>query len=51
MHGAKPDAIEDAKNLISRAKNAGLSPEQAMVAARSNREKKRPACTSATRRG
>ncbi|PPU08375.1 UvrD-helicase domain-containing protein [Xanthomonas arboricola] len=39
MHGAKPDAIEDAKNLISRAKNAGLSPEQAMAAARSNREK------------
>lgn len=39
MHGAKPDAIEDAKNLISRAKNAGMSPEQAMAAARSNREK------------
>lgn len=39
MHGAKPDAIEDAKNLISRAKNAGLSPEQAMAAARSTREK------------
>ena len=38
MHGAKPDAIEDAKNLISRAKNAGLSPEQAMAAARSTRE-------------
>lgn len=38
MHGAKPDAIDDAKNLISRAKNAGLSPEQAMAAARSNRE-------------
>ncbi|WP_434031972.1 DNA helicase Rep [[Pseudomonas] boreopolis] len=38
LHGAKPDAIEDAKNLISRAKNAGLSPEQAMAAARSTRE-------------
>ncbi|MBB4128870.1 ATP-dependent DNA helicase Rep [Xanthomonas translucens] len=38
MHGAKPDAIDDAKNLISRAKNAGLSPEQAMAAARSTRE-------------
>jgi ATP-dependent DNA helicase Rep len=38
MHGAKPDAIDDARNLISRAKNAGLSPEQAMAAARSNRE-------------
>ncbi len=39
MYGAKPDDIEDVKNLISRAKNAGLSPEQAMAAARSNREK------------
>jgi len=39
LHGAKPDAIEDAKNLISRAKNTGLSPQQAMAAARSNREK------------
>ncbi|WP_045768165.1 UvrD-helicase domain-containing protein [Xanthomonas albilineans] len=38
MPGAKPDAVDDAKNLISRAKNAGLSPEQAMAAARSNRE-------------
>lgn len=39
MYGAKPDDIEDVKNLISRAKNAGLSPEQAMAEARSNREK------------
>lgn len=39
MYGAKPDDIEDMKNLVSRAKNAGLSPEQAMAAARSNREK------------
>ncbi|HEY0332832.1 MAG TPA: UvrD-helicase domain-containing protein [Stenotrophomonas sp.] len=39
MYGAKPDAIEDAKNLVSRAKNAGLSPQQAMEAARSTREK------------
>ena len=39
LHGAKPDVIEDAKNLISRAKNTGLSPQQAMAAARSNREK------------
>ncbi|KAF1689354.1 UvrD-helicase domain-containing protein [Pseudoxanthomonas koreensis] len=38
MPGAKPDAIDDAKNLISRAKNAGLSPEQALAAARSTRE-------------
>ncbi|KAG0945737.1 hypothetical protein G6F31_014411 [Rhizopus arrhizus] len=39
MYGAKPDDIEDMKNLVSRAKNSGLSPEQAMAAARSNREK------------
>ena len=38
MPGAKPEAIEDTKNLISRAKNAGLSPEQALAAARSTRE-------------
>ncbi len=38
MPGAKPDAVDDAKNLISRAKNAGLSPEQALAAARSTRE-------------
>ena len=38
MPGAKPDAIDDTKNLISRAKNAGLSPEQALAAARSTRE-------------
>ncbi|MBD9370729.1 UvrD-helicase domain-containing protein [Xanthomonas sp. XNM01] len=38
MSGAKPDAIEDMKNLVSRAKNAGLSPEQALAMARSHRE-------------
>ena len=38
MPGAKPDAVDDAKNLISRAKNAGLSPEQALAIARSTRE-------------
>ncbi|MCL6712800.1 UvrD-helicase domain-containing protein [Pseudomonas sp. R2.Fl] len=38
MTGAKPDAIDAARNLISRAKNAGLSPEEAMAAARSARE-------------
>lgn len=38
MPGAKPDAAEDVRNLISRAKNAGLSPEQALAAARSTRE-------------
>src|SRR5690606_30623180 len=36
--GSKPDAIEATKQLISRAKNAGLSPEQAAGAARSARE-------------
>ena len=36
--GAKPDAVDDVRNLISRAKNAGLSPEQAMAEARSARE-------------
>jgi len=38
MPGAKPDAVEDARNLVSRAKNAGLSPEEAMAMARSTRE-------------
>jgi len=38
MPGSKPDAIDDTRNLISRAKNAGLSPEQALAAARSTRE-------------
>ena len=36
--GSKPDVIDAAKNLISRAKNLGLSPEQALDAARSARE-------------
>jgi len=36
---AKPDDVDDVKNLISRAKNGGLSPEQAMAAARSSRER------------
>ncbi|MCE7032198.1 UvrD-helicase domain-containing protein [Lysobacter sp. GX 14042] len=36
--GAKPDAVDDVRNLISRAKNAGLSPEQALAEARSPRE-------------
>ena len=36
--GAKPDALDNVRNLISRAKNAGLSPEQAMAEARSPRE-------------
>ncbi|RZA37231.1 MAG: ATP-dependent DNA helicase Rep [Lysobacteraceae bacterium] len=38
MPGAKTDAIEAAKNLISRAKNAGLSPEQALAASKTTRE-------------
>ena len=37
--GSKPDAIEAAKQLVSRAKNAGLSPEQAAQAAGSGRER------------
>jgi len=37
--GSKPDAIEAMKQLISRAKNAALSPEQAAEAARSPRER------------
>jgi len=36
--GSKPDVIDDMRNLISRAKNAGLSPEEAMKEARSPRE-------------
>ena len=36
--GAKNDALDNVRNLISRAKNAGLSPEQAMAEARSPRE-------------
>lgn len=37
--GAAPDALDNVRNLISRAKNAGLSPEQALEAARSPRER------------
>ena len=37
--GSKPDVVEAAKQLISRAKNAGLSPEQAAEIARSTRER------------
>ncbi|WP_123770188.1 UvrD-helicase domain-containing protein [Vulcaniibacterium tengchongense] len=36
--GTKPDAIDDMRQLISRAKNAGLSPEGALAAAGSARE-------------
>ncbi|HHW4670369.1 MAG TPA: DNA helicase Rep [Xylella fastidiosa subsp. multiplex] len=38
LHGAKQDVIDDTKRRISRAKNAGLSPEQALAAARTTRE-------------
>ena len=38
--GSKPDAIEAVKQLVSRAKNAGLSPEQAADAARSTRTRR-----------
>jgi ATP-dependent DNA helicase Rep len=37
--GSKPDAVDAARNLISRAKNIGLSPQQAMEAAQSVRER------------
>jgi ATP-dependent DNA helicase Rep len=37
--GTKPDAIDAMKQLISRAKNAGLSPEQAAAAALTGRER------------
>ena len=37
--GSKPDAIEAAKQLVSRAKNSGLSPEQAAEAAGGTRER------------
>ncbi|MEG3193241.1 UvrD-helicase domain-containing protein [Lysobacter sp. D1-1-M9] len=36
--GSKPDVLDGVRNLISRAKNAGLSPEQAAAAAGSPRE-------------
>jgi ATP-dependent DNA helicase Rep len=39
LPGAKPDAVQAAQGLISRAKNAGLSPEQAQAAAQSTRER------------
>ncbi|MFZ5637834.1 MAG: UvrD-helicase domain-containing protein [Pseudomonadota bacterium] len=38
MPGAKPDALQAMQGLVSRAKNAGLSPEQALEVARSPRE-------------
>jgi ATP-dependent DNA helicase Rep len=37
--GSKPDVVDAAKSLISRAKNAGLSPQQAADAAQSVRER------------
>ncbi len=39
MPGAKPDAVQAAQALVSRAKNAGLSPEQALEAAQTVRER------------
>ncbi len=38
MPGAKPDAVQAMAGLVSRAKNGGLSPEEAKAAARSTRE-------------
>ena len=37
--GSKPDVVEALKQLVSRAKNAGLSPEQAAEAAQTGRER------------
>lgn len=39
MPGAKGDAVQAMQGLISRAKNAGLSPEEALAAAQSPRER------------
>ncbi len=39
MSGAKPDAVQAAQSLISRAKNGGLSPPQALDAAITARER------------
>ena len=39
MPGAKPDAVQAMQGLISRAKNAGLSPEEAQAAALGPRER------------
>ena len=36
--GSKPDVIDAVRNLVARAKNAGLSPEQAAATAQSARE-------------
>ncbi|GAA3913668.1 UvrD-helicase domain-containing protein [Luteimonas lutimaris] len=39
LPGAKPDAVQAMQALVSRAKNAGLSPEQALETALSTRER------------
>src|SRR5688500_3157059 len=39
LPGAKPDAVQAMQQLISRAKNGGLSPQQALDAAQSTRER------------
>ena len=39
MPGAKPDAVQAAQSLVSRAKNAGLSPEEAAANALGARER------------
>src|SRR3546814_17668518 len=43
LPGAKPAAVQAAHRLNSRAKNAGLSPEQAIEPARSQRARNAPA--------
>ena len=39
LQGAKPDAVQAAQALVSKAKNAGLSPEQALESAQGARER------------
>ena len=39
LSGAKPDAVQAAQALVSKAKNAGLSPEQALELAATTRER------------
>jgi ATP-dependent DNA helicase Rep len=39
LAGAKPDVVQAAQALVSKAKNAGLSPQEAAEAARSTRER------------
>jgi ATP-dependent DNA helicase Rep len=46
--GLKPDALESWRSLVSRAKNEGLDPEQALAQAQSTREQEAADSTCAT---